>query len=172
MKIIAGIGHRPQILNKVMKYGDLNDSSYLSYIETIYYMIEKKINKWRECCFISGGALGVDLDFLECALYIKDVFNHKIHTAVIVPCDNQDLRWNIEDKQRYKDILDKVDFVFKVGAEYTFDCMKNRNEYLVDISDEIIAFYLKEEKGCTYNTINYAKRVYKNIEIVNLEIKK
>lgn len=168
MKIIAGIGHRPQILNKFMNYGDMSNIEYQDYIEKIYYTIEKEV-KNNNCCFVTGGALGVDLDFIECALYFKEVFNYEILTAIIVPCENQDLKWNMIDKQRYKNILDKVDFVFKIGDEYTFDCMKKRNEYLVDIADKIYAFYINNETGGTYNTINYAKSRKKDVEIICFE---
>ena len=46
--------------------------------------------------------------------------------------------------------------------------MQKRNEYMVDKSDLVIAFWNGEESGGTWNTINYAERKGKQLVINRL----
>ena len=46
--------------------------------------------------------------------------------------------------------------------------MQKRNEYMVDNSEKVYAFWNGEEKGGTWNTIQYARSKGKEIEIIDL----
>ena len=46
--------------------------------------------------------------------------------------------------------------------------MQKRNEYMVDNSDKVFAFWNGEEKGGTWNTIQYARKKGKDLEIIDL----
>lgn len=117
--------------------------------------------------FISGGAIGVDMDFAEVVLQAK-----KQHTDIMleiaVPCRNQNLMWNIDDKMRYAEIHKSADIINILSESYTAFCMRKRNEYMVDKSDLVIAFWNGEESGGTWNTISYAQRNSKQILINKL----
>ena len=49
---------------------------------------------------------------------------------------------------------------------YVANKMQLRNEYMVDNSDKVIAYFNGEKKGGTYNCIKYAESL--NKEIINL----
>ena len=117
--------------------------------------------------FISGGAIGVDMDFAEAVLQAKKQ-NKDIMLEITVPCRNQDLKWSKDDKMRYAEILNSTDFVNILSEGYTSFCMQKRNEYIVNKSDLVIAFWNGEESGGTWNTISYAKRKGKQILINKL----
>lgn len=117
--------------------------------------------------FISGGAIGVDMDFAEAVLQAKK--QHKdIVLEIAVPCRNQDMKWSRDDKKRYAEILNSADIVIVLSKSYTLFCMQKRNEYMVNKSDLVLALWNGEENGGTWNTINYAKRKGKQLLINKL----
>ncbi|MBR1984526.1 MAG: DUF1273 family protein, partial [Clostridia bacterium] len=77
-------------------------------------------------------------------------------------------KWYPKDKEHYAELLEKADKLTYVGKKYTFDCMQKRNEYMVDNSDKVFAFWNGEEKGGTWNTIQYARKKGKDLEIIDL----
>ena len=109
----------------------------------------------------------MDTDFAEAVLQAKK--QHKdIVLEIAVPCRNQDLKWSKDDKKRYAEILNNADIVNVLSESYTPFCMQKRNEYMVDKSDLVIAFWNGEESGGTWNTMNYAKRKSKQLLIHKL----
>lgn len=166
MKKCCITGHRPQTLNKLMKYDDFNDINFMEYVDIMRYVVYKCLKEGFDY-FITGGAIGVDLDFAEMVLHTRK--NDDIKLEVAVPCKNQDLKWRQSDKERYKDILSNAEYINQISEKYTPDCMQKRNEYMVNNSELVIAFWNGEEKGGTWNTIQYAKKIGKPIEIVRLD---
>ena len=61
------------------------------------------------------------------------------------------------DIETYEKINNDAFFSVYTGLYYTEDCMKNRNEYMVDNSSFCIA-YLKRASSGTKHTVNYAKK--------------
>ena len=161
-KICCVTGNRPQKFP--WKYGE--GKAHKKYLAEMTRQIENLIESGYNY-FISGGAIGVDMDFAEAVLQAKK--QHKdIVLEIAVPCRNQDLKWSKDDKKRYEKILNSADFVNVLSENYTSFCMQKRNEYMVDKSDLVIAFWNGEESGGTWNTINYAKRKSKQILIIRL----
>ena len=155
-------GNRPQKFP--WKYGE--GKEHKKYLVEMARQIEKLIESGYTY-FISGGAIGVDMDFAEAVLQAKKRHNNII-LEIAVPCRNQDLKWSKDDKMRYAEILKSADIVKVLSESYTPFCMQKRNEYMVDKSDLGIAFWNGEESGGTWNTINYAKRNDKQILINRL----
>lgn len=171
MKKCCVTGHRPQTLNLLMKYQDFNDISFMDYNDAVYVTVLEALKDGFDY-FISGGAIGVDLDFAEAVIKTKEhkcfTKEKKIEVEIAVPCDNQDLKWRPADKERYHSILLEADKVTLLGGKYTFNCMQKRNEYMVDNSEKVFAFWNGEKKGGTWNTIQYAKSKSKEVEIIDL----
>ena len=161
-KICCVTGNRPQKFP--WKYGE--GIAHKNYIVEMTRQIESLIESGYTY-FISGGAIGVDMDFAEAVLQAKK--QHKdIVLEIAVPCRNQDLKWSKDDKKRYVEILKSADHVNILSENYTSFCMQKRNEYMVDKSDLVIAFWNGEESGGTWNTMNYAKRKGKQLVIYRL----
>ena len=113
--------------------------------------------------FYNGGALGFDT---LCALEIIRLKKHyDITLNMILPCENQSEKWNEDQKYTYNYILDNCDSVMYVQRDYSSGCMQKRNRLLCEKCDMILAF-CQREFGGAYYTVNYAKKL--NKEVLNL----
>lgn len=157
-------GHRPK--GFPWDYSKTDSASHQEYLEAMACYIDLVIRKDGVVNFIAGGAIGADTDFAETVLDFRDhVYDH-IRLEIAVPCKGQDARWSAEDKARYKNIIERADKVTVLSDHYTSFCMQKRNEYMVDHSDIVFAFWNENEKtGGTVNTIKYAKQKNKRLEL-------
>ena len=166
-KICCVTGHRPG--GFPWDYNDKTCPEHREYLQTMHTLLEKLITEQGFDFFICGGAIGVDTDFAETVLCLKEKYPH-IKLEIAVPCENQDLKWNEADKEKYRDIKKKADMVTILSKQYTRFCMQKRNRYMVDKSDFAIAFWnSKTEKGGTYGTIKYIERKHMDYELVCLD---
>ncbi len=169
MKTLCGTGHRPQDLPNKFEYNWKKDILNIQ-----KFILENNITK-----VITGMALGFDQALAVAVIKLKDT-GHKIHLEAAIPCNGQDNSWNIEYKKLYRYILKKCDSKVIISDEYTQTCMQDRNKYMVDNSDIVLAFYNGKGFGGTYNCIQYAKSVKKPIVNIytmynvknNMELKK
>lgn len=165
IKTCCVTGHRPQ--GFPWEYADTQCSAHKKYKKFLIDKISSLVNDGFSR-FISGGAIGVDMDFADAVLHLRNTIFPNIQLEVAVPCQGQDLKWRTADKERYRAILEKADKVTILSEHYTRFCMQKRNEYMVDNSDLVLAFWNDETSGGTYNTISYAKRKNKPLDITHL----
>ena len=156
-------GHRPK--GFPFEYG-FDKPRHTAYLKTLEEKIKFAITEYGITNFISGMALGVDLDFAETVVKLKNDFPITLECAI--PCPNQTLNWYDKDKLRYDSILKRADNVKLVSERYTAECMLKRNRYMVDKSELIIAVFNGIKKGGTWYTINYAKKENKVIVLIEL----
>ena len=151
-------GHRPDKL-----YGyDLSDKRYMALSDSIIrVLIDNHCDE-----FISGMALGVDTVGALSVIRLKHRGNNiKLHCAI--PCRNHSSKWNKESVKMYKRIIKTADIVNVVcDEEYKPYVMQKRNEYMVDLSDIVIAVF-DGSPGGTKNCIEYAKKMDKKIIYIN-----
>lgn len=163
-KVCCVTGHRPN--NFPWNYKDKESASHQEYIEAMACYIDWYIHKHNVNYFICGGAIGVDTDFAEMIIEFRDKVYSEIQLEIAVPCKEQDKKWLPEDKAKYADILKKADKVTYVSDVYSPACMMKRNKYMVDNSDIVFAFWNENKKtGGTFNTIEYAKKKGKQLEL-------
>lgn len=115
--------------------------------------------------FISGMAQGVDMLAAEIVLKFKEE-NPDISLECAVPCKGQENRWSLYEKKRYKAILSAADKVTVLSDRYTPWCMQQRNIYMVDNSDTVIAVF-DGSTGGTFNTVKYAERCNKPVNVID-----
>lgn len=164
LKVCCVTGHRPQ--GFPWDYYDTESISYQEYIESMACFVGEAIRKQKVNYFIAGGAIGADSDFAEIVLGLRDSFYDHIKLEIAVPCPNQDKYWSDKEKQAYAKLLKRADKVTYVSDKYTNFCMQKRNQYMVDHSDIVFAFWNENKKsGGTYNTIQYAKQKNKQLEL-------
>lgn len=156
-------GHRPK--GFPFNYG-IDTYKHNAYLQALEQKIELAINKYSITNFISGMALGVDLDFAEIVLKLRNSYPVTLECAI--PCPNQTLKWNEKDKLRYERILKSADKTELISERYTPECMLKRNRYMVDKSELVIAVFNGKQTGGTYYTINYAESANKIIELIDL----
>lgn len=116
--------------------------------------------------FISGMAIGFDTICAEMVLELKKEFP-QIKLVCALPCKNQDIKWQPNDRKRYSKILKQADIVRYVSQEYTDKCMLERNEYMLKNSSMVIALYNEKLGGGTRFTVNKAKKLGKELIIIN-----
>ncbi len=134
---------------------------------------EEDVKRWLEeqidqaiadgyVTFISGCAMGVDLWAGEIVLR-KKTENPEIHLIAATPWPGFARRWNEEWKTHYDSLLQRADLVVNVSDHYHQGVFQQRNCWMVDRSNRVIAFY-NGSPGGTKNTIDYANK--KGIEVI------
>lgn len=156
-------GHRPK--GFPFLYG-IDKKNHNQYLQALEQKIELAITAYGITNFISGMALGVDLDFAETVIKLKDKYPVALECAV--PCPDQTAKWNRKDILRYERILKRADEVNLISDRYTSACMLKRNRYMVDKSQLVIAVFNGVERGGTWYTISYAVKEKKPIEMIDL----
>ena len=144
-------GHRPEKLNA-------SEEEVKSWLES---QIDQAIIDGY-VTFITGCAMGVDIWAGQIVLR-KKAENPEIHLIAATPWPGFSSRWNDEWRQQYSELLKNADLVINVCSHYHNGVFQQRNEWMVDHSNRVIAFF-NGAPGGTKNTIDYAEN--KGIEVV------
>ncbi len=165
-------GYRPNKLPP--RYGyNIHSAAYQGLAKVIQDVLKiallSKQDTTLEC--ISGMALGVD------QLYVDLVGNHfkywlracafKCLVTAAVPCRGQELKWPVTNREEYHKLLalcDKVHYV--TNGSFTSTCMEERNRWMVDNSDAVIAVW-DGKSGGTANCIRYARSRKKTVYYID-----
>lgn len=117
--------------------------------------------------FIAGGALGVDTWVAEAVLSVQEEYPD-IKLYIARPFGQQEKIWPLKDQIRYWTISARSNGVYTISSgSYSPSAMIKRNEWLVDHSSALIAFYDGRKGGGTYRTYRYAKS--KGKEIIHID---
>ena len=149
--IISVTGHRP---GKLPGFGYVyTDAKW----QRIICLIKELLKKYNCTEAVSGMALGVDTAFALAVLELKEEgYPIKLHCAI--PCLNHSSKWPKASVDLYNEILSKADTVKIVTEEpYKPYLMQKRNEYMVDLSDLVIALW-DGTPGGTGNCVEYVKK--------------
>ena len=112
--------------------------------------------------YLSGFALGVDTWAAEIVLDMKKRYEGIKLTAVI-PCETQAHNWSVEQRERYYNLQAQCDDVIILNTKFTKTCMFERNRYLVDHADYLLAVYDGGDKGGTAYTVKYGQKKERKI---------
>lgn len=113
--------------------------------------------------FYCGMAMGFDLKACECLLKMKKTYD--IEIVACVPAPEQPDRYPKQEKERYQRLLSLCDRKHVSCEHMTQFCFFERNRYMVDHCDVLVA-YLYEKRGGTAYTVNYARQKGKKILFV------
>ena len=133
MKTCAFTGHRPKSLG----YPE-SDERCTALKQCIHSLIVRMIEEEGVTHFISGMAQGVDLYAAEIVLELKEQYP-EITLECAIPYERQAVRWLAALRERYFSIASKCDKETMLQRQYTRDCMKKRNQYMVDCADVVLA---------------------------------
>ena len=117
--------------------------------------------------FISGMARGVDIWAAELALEAREV-HPDIHLICALPHPDFETRWKQEWQRRYAAILAEADLVKTICPAFSMSAYQKRNEWMVDHSGLLLAFY-NGAPGGTANTIQYARKHGVDVNIIGGE---
>ena len=115
--------------------------------------------------FFCGMARGIDTLAAQLVLE-KSVLNPSIKLHAALPCPNQHERWPEKDKELFENILSLCDSKTLVSPFYTDSCMLNRNKFMVDNSQRVIAVWNGYFRGGTAFTVRYAKKRQREIFLI------
>lgn len=116
-------------------------------------------------CFYSGMAMGFDLMAAETVLSLKGKYPD-IRLIAVIPFRRQSYRWPSMEKERYQNIISRADQVIVLSEHYFHGCLLRRNDFMLEHSCGVIAFYDGKSYGGTFYTSREAVR--KGLDIVNL----
>lgn len=155
--VIAGTGHRP---DKAGGYGEEARAWLRSRAsKALESIIEKD---YEISAVITGGAIGWDQSLAAASYGLGIPF------YVYIPFKGQESNWPEPCQKRYKAMLKKSEQVkCCCRGEYETWKMQHRNKQMVNDADIVLAFWNREEKGGTYNCINYANQRLRYIPIIN-----
>lgn len=153
--ILSLTGHRPNKLNNEWNH----DGILSKKIETI---IRHTLKELDPEFIIIGMSLGVDTIGANAA--VREGYPFKAY----VPFDGQEKLWQRKNKEYYYKLLD---FAYEVKyisePPYAPWKMTKRNEAMVNDSLVLLAIWNGDKFGGTYNTLQYAERVGKDIIKIN-----
>ncbi len=114
--------------------------------------------------FVAGGAIGFDTMAAECVLKLKSE-GADISLVLMLPCYDQDAKWNEFSRQKYRRTISLADKVIYTAREYSRGCMLARDRAMADCSSACIAYCTRTTGGTAY-TVTYASK--KGLPITNI----
>ena len=117
--------------------------------------------------FVSGGALGFDTIASEVIISLKES-HPDIKLIIVAPYADQALEWDLNSQVTYHRIIESADSYICLEQQYTNDCMKKRNHYMVDMSSAIICYCTRPRSGAA-QTIGFARE--NGLEVIELSVK-
>ncbi|WP_297131774.1 SLOG family protein [Terrisporobacter sp.] len=175
MKSIAFTGHRPDKL-----YGyDLENNNYKILKTSLYSLLKNEIEHFDADTFITGGALGFDTLVFEVVEELREY--HEVYQLLAIPFRNQPNKWPKKNIDKYNQMKTKATNIYvdeqkedkdysvkgTSPGEYHPAKMQKRNEWMVDNCDMLIGCWDGVKKGGTWNCLKYAKKLNKEIVIIN-----
>lgn len=152
--IIAATGHRPPSLGGYKLPNPIYNK--------ICQKTEKVLLELKPEKCISGMALGYDQYFA----YVCHKLN--IPFVAAIPFEGQELAWPEKSKKIYRHLLGLASEITVVcPGGYEKEKMQIRNEWMVDRCDKLIGVFNGDKSGGTFNCIEYAKKVGKDIIIID-----
>lgn len=112
--------------------------------------------------FVSGCAMGVDIWAAQ-IVFQKKQQNPSLRLIAATPWPGFSNKWSIDWQVQYSDLLKNADLIVPVSNHYHKGVFQQRNEWMVDHCNRVIA-YFNGAPGGTKNTIDYAAS--KGIEVV------
>ncbi len=114
--------------------------------------------------FIVGGAIGFDTLAAREVLRFR-ISHPDVSLLVFVPFIGQESQWSNRQKDAYNYILSSADEVKYISENYDANCMKRRNQAMVEECDLLIA-YVDNPRSGSGQTLRMAEFLGK--EIINL----
>jgi uncharacterized phage-like protein YoqJ len=100
--------------------------------------------------FFNGMALGTDQQAAEVLI------ERQLHWTAVIPCQNQDRLWTLQQKLKYKELLKSASNKIVLYPEYTPGVMQARNQWMVKHSHICLAVYDSRLTGGAALSVNIA----------------
>ena len=166
MKTCAFTGHRPE----KMPWGKGENSP--SSVEFKFRLREalEYIIGCGYTDFLSGGSRGFDLMAAEIVLSLRETYPW-IRLTMVCPWNGQADKWEEEDRERWRQVLEASDKVVFISGHYEKSVYFQRNAYMIDNAQMLLACYNGDPHSGTGQTIRYAHRKGIKVNILRPERK-
>jgi uncharacterized phage-like protein YoqJ len=114
--------------------------------------------------FLCGMARGFDLAAGECVASLREKLP-ELQLCCIIPFRGQERSFSKVDRERYLRLIEQANQVIVLAESFQMGAYHTRNNYLVDNSSAIIAYY-NGTKGGTHYTLRRA--IKQGLRISNL----
>lgn len=154
-------------MKKVFFTGHRSTKIYAEDLYSLVRLLRKFISEGT-VDFYAGGAKGWDMTFADMVLRMREDYVQLVKLHLVLPCppEEQTARWNKYDKDEYQEILEAADSVEIVSEHNDKNCMKKRNERLVELGDICLCYYNEKRiRSGTGQTVRLAQKQGK--EIIN-----
>ena len=158
----AFTGHRPKSFP--WKYDETDRNCILLkevLAAQIAVLADSGVTDWH-----SGMALGVDCWASEIVLTLREK-NPALKLHCILPYEGQADRWSKSAQERYHAILERADSVTYTSREYYDGCLIDRNHRLVEAAGLLLAVFNGVRRSGTGATVNYARKLGREIIIID-----
>lgn len=139
------------------------------YYKDIKLEIEKSIVYLIEKLFVTNFISGMDIGFEQCAaetvLEKKAEKYPQITLEGVLPYETHSINWTTAQRNKYYSIMKKSDREVLLQYHYTDDCMRKRNQYMMNKSKYIIFF--QDGTSNIDNLILYAKSKGRGVIIID-----
>ena len=154
---VAFTGHRPEQLIGV-------DEEELGHY--IFEEVARCIDDGFDT-FYCGAARGADIMCGECVADMREGSGLSVRLICVIPFRDQAAGWGDWWKMRYWQLRRDSDENILLSEEFSKGCYQARNRYMVDHADRIIAIYNGNGRGGTAYTVEYARRMGREIIIID-----
>ncbi|MGN0006826.1 MAG: SLOG family protein [Alistipes sp.] len=114
--------------------------------------------------FLSGMAVGFDMAAAESIITLRNELPD-VRLVCVVPFEGHCERFPAAERERYERIVERADCTLTLSPHHTADVYFRRNDFLVDNSSAVIA-YFSGAKGGTAYTVHRALR--KSSPVLNI----
>ena len=110
--------------------------------------------------FLCGMATGFDMAAAEAVLELRDE-QSDIRLVCVVPFEGQSRRFNAEQRNRYDTICRAANHVVTLATQYSPMAYHRRNDFLVDNSSALIAYFDGSKGGTAYTVRRATKSLHR-----------
>lgn len=162
-KAVAVTGHRPY---KLPWGQDEESPSCVLFQSTLLLRIMKLLDRGYDT-FYTGMRWGVDLIFGELVASLKEQHPH-IKLIGVLPFEDMHIKWHVSYQERFFTLIEACDDIVVLNRRFQKDCYKQRNEYLVEHAEHLIAvFDERYRRSGTLQTINLAMKKGRTITFID-----
>ena len=116
----------------------------------------EKLIKQGVNVFYNGMAMGFDLCAAECVLSLQKKYPN-VQLIACIPCYGQEKYFSETDKKRYLKIFKEADEIVTLSDHYYQGCMQQRDKYMAERADCMIAYCKKSTGGAAYTVKLFQK---------------
>ncbi len=162
-RTVCFTGHRP---GDFPAHGHRESVTFKRLMSVLCLKIQESIDEGYTT-FISGMAQGFDMWAARKVTVFKLKYPY-IKLVLVLPFETQCVGYTPLEVYEYSSLIAAADKVICLQEKYSKDCMKRRNQYMVDHSSKIIGMMKRSNTG-TGMTVNMAKRQGLKLDIFDMK---